>query len=832
MNGRVRSLSGHKITHLTAGWEMTLTPPLAVSTPEALNNLAFTWVPATAPSTAASVLREAGLWGLDGPPRRFDAEDVWYRTRFSVEASTTELFLCLDGLATVAEVWLNDELVLSSQNMFVAHEIPLHNFSGETNLALCFRAVDEHLKQRRPRPRWRAPMVENQQLRWVRTSLLGRTPGWSPPAAHVGPWRAVYLQQRSVFQVDKVKLQAHVVGENGVLQIEARICGSDNAELIIERSGQSWRTPLTFTNETATGILHIENVQKWWPHTHGKPVLYAARIRAGEHEVDLGFVGFRTIEVKTENGDFALSVNGVPVFCRGACWTPLDVVSLHAAPEAIEKAVLQARDAGMNMLRLSGTLTEESDAFYDACDRHGILIWQDFNFANLDYPDDENFNENVEIEARQLLSRLNGRPCLAMLCGNSEGEQQAAMWGATRDYWVPGLFHEILPQIARELCPDVPYWPSSAHGGAFPHQANQGTTSYYGVGAYLRPLTDARRAEVRFATECLAFANVPDEANLKAIPGGLTNRAHHPQWKARVPRDLGAGWDFDDVRDFYLKEVFKIDPIALRSVDHERYLQLSRVVTGEVMAATFAEWRRAESPTQGALIWFLRDLWPGAGWGIVDSQGRPKAAWYYLKRALAPLAVFLSDEGQSGLHLHFINEGAEPFTGEVELAFYRDGEIPVGHGRRAIPLAPRDNVHWNAGELLDHFVDASYAYRFGPPAHDLVVATLHDSEGEFRSQAFFFPIGLPCSQRRDLDLRAKAQSLGENEWILHVTSNGFAQSVFADVAGFETSDNYFHIAPGGERSILLRRTISGEGAPTGTLQALNAETQTPITIIS
>ena len=183
-----------------------------------------------------------------------------------------------------------------------------------------------------------------------------------------------------------------------------------------------------------------------------------------------------------------------------------------------------------------------------------------------------------------------------------------------------------------DWCPEVPYVPSSTHGGAFPHQPSMGVSSYYGVGAYLRPLSDARRSALRFAAEALAFANVPEEPTLLSMAQGQAIRVHHPRWKQRVPRDLGAGWDFDDVRDHYLAQLFDLDPMRLRYADHERYLALSRVASGEVMAAAFSEWRRERSSCRGALVWFLRDLWPGAGWGLIDAQGLPKAAYYYLKR--------------------------------------------------------------------------------------------------------------------------------------------------------------------------------------------------------
>jgi beta-mannosidase len=454
------------------------------------------------------------------------------------------------------------------------------------------------------------------------------------------------------------------------------------------------------------------------------------------------------------------------------------------------------------------------------------MIWQDFMFANMDYPeDDPGFAASVVEEAGQQLERLQGRASLTVLCGNSEGEQQAAMWGAPRERWSPKLFHETLAGLAAAARPDVPYWPSSAHGGAFPHVADVGTTSYYGVGAYLRPLEDARRAEVRFASECLAFANVPEP---RALPGGPSVRAHHPAWKARTPRDLGAGWDFDDVRDHYLGRLFGVDPADLRATDHDRYLALGRVVTGEVMAQVFGEWRRARSTCGGGLVWFLRDLWPSAGWGVVDAGGAPKAAWWALKRALAPVALHVSDEGGNGLALHVYNDRPEPLAGTLELALYRAGEIQVGRASAPVEIAARAALELPAAALFDGFHDLGYAYRFGPPAQDLVAATLRAPSGEVRARAFHFPAGWPARREPDVGLAAEARLDGDGA-VLVARARRFAQAIAVDVEGFEPDDAYFHLAPGEERTLALRR-VSGSGPPRGTLQPLNSETAAKVAL--
>ncbi|HEY0817437.1 MAG TPA: glycoside hydrolase family 2 protein [Rhizobacter sp.] len=788
----------------------------------------------------AEVMRATGRWSLDGPARHFDEHDWWYRVAFDAEAlEGAQAWMCFDGLATHAEAWLNGEPLLRSSNMFLSHERRIDTLlrRGRNELVLRFVSLDALLAQKRARPRWRAPMVAHQQLRWHRTTLLGRTPGWSPPAAVVGPWKDIRLEIRGEATAPTVsKLQASVTADGtGQVDLACRFSASpEGVDLVLEREGAQHRVRLQDDGRGGcSGSLRVPSVERWWPHTHGEPVLYTAWLEVAGASAGQVFalpaIGFRSIEVDTRDGRFSVKVNGEHVFCRGACWTPLDVVRLHASPEATRAAVAQVRDAGMNMLRIGGTMVYEEAAFFDACDELGVLVWQDFMFANMDYPEhDAAFMDEVRAEFEQQSRLWQGRASLAVLCGNSEGEQQAAMWGAPRELWNPPLFHVTLKRWVEEALPGVPYWPSSAHGGAFPHQNDAGTTSYYGVGAYLRPRDDARRSELSFATECLAFANVPDERTQARMPGGLALRTHHPGWKERTPRDLNAGWDFEDVRDHYFSELYRLAPVACRATDHERYLALSRALTGELMAGAFAEWRRPGSACGGALVWFLRDLWAGAGWGLLDETGAPKTCFHALSRALQPVSVSITDEGCNGLRAHVVNEPARPLQATLEATFYSSEQVPVGRVQQSLSLPARGSVSISLNEQLDGFMDLSYAFRFGPPPVTLVHACLRHGDGSIGADAFHFPAGLPTSAGADVGLSAQFDAArGE----LRVRTDRFAQSVRLELEGWSLADNDFHLAPGGERRIAALRSAASPAGVRGQAWALNATRPVQIVVL-
>ncbi|WP_410719671.1 glycosyl hydrolase 2 galactose-binding domain-containing protein [Burkholderia sp. SIMBA_043] len=805
-------------------WSMLATPAGAAPAPSDLPAGAA-WIAAPVPGTVAQALAVAGR--LD-EAASLDERDHWYRVELRGHGAR---LLRFHGLATLAQAWLDDTPILHSDSMFVTHDVRV-TLAGQHTLFVCFRALAPHLRTARAarRARWRTRLAEPATLRTVRTSLLGHMPGWFPHHVPTGPWRPVDVLDPADGTVPAhCNLHARVDGDTGWLDAEltfaaplpdafaARLsCGEHHATL--ERAGA----------DRLLATVAVPNVRLWWPHTHGEPVLYDIALHVGAERIVLGATGFRTIEQHAgdDGNGFGLRVNGTPVFARGACWSSAAPLALHADDATYARLLGLARDAGFNMIRVGGTMTYEADAFHAWCDRLGLMVWQDFMFANFDYAlDDRAFADAVDAEADQFLARRRASPSLAVLCGGSEIAQQAAMSGLGPKQRAVELTAERLAARAAAWRPDVPYVSDSPDGGVLPFVPRERVSHYYGVGAYLRPLDDARRADVRFASECLAFANVPCDATLERIG---RPHPHEPRWKAAVPRDPGASWDFDDVRDHYLRTLYDVAPERLRREDPARYFELSRAVIADVMRETFSEWRRSGSRCAGALVWQFQDVMPGAGWGLLDAAHLPKSGWYALRQVLQPVQIVVVDEGLNGLDVHVINERAAPLTASVELVALRDGRTPVARCGGQVRLAAHDAVRLGSAELLGRFFDWTYAYRFGPCEHDTVVASLRGDDGALLSQAFHFPSRTHPAvfARRDPGIEARVSRAGD-AWHVDIDTRHVARHVQIDAPGFMPLDDWFHLAPGATARVALIPQPIGtpridDAPPSVNIRAVNA----------
>jgi beta-mannosidase len=253
------------------------------------------------------------------------------------------------------------------------------------------------------------------------------------------------------------------------------------------------------------------------------------------------------------------------------------------------------------------------------------------------------------------------------------------------------------------------------------------------------------------------------------------------------------------------------------------------------MSAAFTQWRSPASACRGALAWFLRDLRVGAGWGLFDDEGHPKAAFHALRRAWQPVHVGLVDEGQNGVFAHAVNEAPEPLDATLTLAFLQRGEVPVGRVERRIALAAHGA--WRE-PVLAHapgFLDLNGSYRFGPAAADTVVATLVDATGATRAETVLFlraPGAAAPLVRSDIGLRAEARRTGDGQVRVTLRTRAAARGVHFEAPGWRCSDEYFALAPGAE-AVVDFAPVSRAAAPAwyARANAINADAAAPIALV-
>src|SRR5262249_48701121 len=152
--------------------------------------------------------------------------------------------------------------------------------------------------------------------------------------------------------------------------------------------------------------------------------------------------------------------------------TTPDIVALPCEPASYRPWLESMRDAGLNIVRVGGTMVYEADAFYSLCDELGLLVWQDAMLANFDYPASAEFCASLVAELEHLLDRTQLNPSLAVLCGGSEVLQQAVMFGLSQDQIDDSLYCSVIPEVVQSKRPDLVYIANSPSGGDLPFHTN------------------------------------------------------------------------------------------------------------------------------------------------------------------------------------------------------------------------------------------------------------------------------------------------------------------------------------------------------------------------
>jgi len=639
------------------------------------------WLGAKVPGCVHLDLMAAGAirdpyYGLNEMDVQWVEEAHWlYRRNFRCEAqmlAQERIDLVCEGLDTFATLYLNGLPIGQADNMFCTWRWDVTGVlrEGENELLVLFgspRRVCDELE----RTHGKLPAVEYGARVYARKEQCASGWDWAPRLNSCGIWRPIRLEAYSTGRiadvwalVDWTDMQKPVVQ----LQVELEALTDGKAELTAELKGPgpSQSAKLKGDLKAGTNVLHtrikVKNPALWWPAGYGEQNLYELTVSGtvnGQALTDASTtLGLRRVELhreKDEEGEsFVIRINGTPIFCKGANWAPADCflprLTRRRYGELVEKAVA----ANMNMLRVCGVGIYESDEFYDACDRLGVMVWQGFPFACAAYPDELDwFCKSVRTEAEQNVRRLRGHPSLVLWCGNNENH-----WGF-HDWWPElkrfhgeKIYHRILPEVCAELDPSRPYWPGSPYGGEHPNDPAQGDQHFWKVWMSWADPDEYREFNGRFVSEFGLQAPPALETIRTYIPSGARHM-QSPVMEHHEKEQLGTERLYR-----YLAAYFRVPR------EFEDTVYLMQLMQGEAIKTGVEHWRSRKFLTGGALFWSFNDCWPVTSWSCLDSELRPKALYHYAKRFFAPLLAAIH-ERNGRVTVTVVNDRAREFRGRI-----------------------------------------------------------------------------------------------------------------------------------------------------------------------
>lgn len=820
----IKETTMHELV-LSAGWQVSAYTP--GQEPQSAD-----WVPAQVPGSVHEALLAAGripdpFHGLNERAVQWVGERAWlYRCAFELPAdlpAAGPAALCCDGLDTLATVWLNGQQVLSSDNMFVPQRVAVGALlrPGANELRILFEPAPAHGRAQEARHGVREGWNGNSWRVYLRKAQYHFGWDWGPCLITAGPWRPVRLEFGPA-RIAELHCPVEVAPDLGQAALPVTLRVERSAETpplevalrLIDPAGATLdEAVLALEDDRAQHLFSVRSPRLWWPNGHGAQPLYrleatlrpagggAALDRAAQR---LGLRRLRLLQepLADEPGQtFLFEVNNTPIFCGGANWIPADSFVTRLTPERYRAWVALAARGGMNMLRIWGGGIYESDAFYDACDELGLLVWQDFMFACGIYPAHPEFQASVRAEAEAQLRRLRHHPALALWCGNNEDYAIAESLGVydpdfSGDFTqtafpARAIYERLLPEVCAALDPTRTYWPGSPYGGRRSSEQTVGDRHTWDVWhGGMAPYQDYARFEGRFVSE-FGMQSCPALATLE---GCLPPDQRYPQSRAMEFHNKAA--DGPRRLAVYLNDTLRADDRL------DAYVYATQLMQAEALGHAYRVWRRrwagpGRYAVAGALVWQINDCWPVTSWAIVDYELRAKPAYYRIRRELAPLALGLVHT-PAGAEVWAVNATPEPVEAELLLQVLPlEGGAPLREERRAARLPAQQ-----ASELG--------ALALEPEAGRLVSARLL-CDGEELARALLWPEPLKHYPLPSPGLRVE-QLDGDR---LRLTVERPAKGVWLDAGdGLAWSDNMLDLLPGqpqtvsapglGERPLLVR----------------------------
>ncbi len=627
VEGRILSLNGGD-WHVRRSTAETY-PPELIATP---GFPTAAWLPATVPATVLTSFVNAQAV----PDPNFDDNvqyasesyfysNFYYRREFTLPETFAhkQVFLNLDGINWKAQLWLNGKKIGRVEGAFMRGRIDITSLLKERNVL-----VVEIERPAHPG----ATKEKTYMFPGANGGLLGRdnptfhaSVGWdwipTVRGREIGIWNDVYLSAEEGLSLSDPLISTTLNLPDTLATFTPTIQYTNSSGRQIAGSLHGWIGSLTFDKDVTLNVgkgtikfspedypsLRDARMRLWWPNGYGAPYLYDAGFCFISEQGDtLSAVQFRhgVRQVTYEDIDKALKiyVNGRRVVPLGGNWG-FSEQNLNFRKREYDIAVRNHRDMHFNMIRNWVGQTGDEE-FYEACDKYGIMVWQDFWLANpADGPDPED-ERLFESNAIDFVYKIRNHPSIVLYCGRNEG-------------YPPESLDRALRAITAMEHPHIAYISSSADDGVSGH------------GPY-----NALPAKEYFERQTGLLHSERGMPNIMTIEGlQRTMRPSHlwPQgdvWGQHDYTMTGAqrGASFNEL----IAERFG------QAADAESFARWAQMINYEGYRAMFES---GSKDRMGLLIWMSHACWPSLSWQCYDYYFEPTAAYFGCKQACEPLHI-------------------------------------------------------------------------------------------------------------------------------------------------------------------------------------------------